>query len=180
MIGEIFNQFLSYMEIILCMWGICQAEFKKKKIIFLYGILAFFSTCVLVWAKSKYGITSYTALAAPFINIALNSLIFKGKLFHNIIKSMFIYSYLVALYFPMQSLYDIFQLNDYPIFFQYKNEIQSMILSVCIYLMGLQIKKHKLWVRWIQNIPVGYFFIGFIFGFSATGIFAFIYAYIIS
>lgn len=174
MVEEVFFKFLGYIEITLSMWGICQAEFKRKKSVFLLSSLAALSTCILVWIELKYEITVYTALATLFIHIVLSSVIFKGKPLENIIKSMFSSVYLDALYLPLQTLYSIFQLNNYLIFFRFGEAILSITLILFVYLIGLQIKKHKQWIRWIQNIPVGYFIIGFLFAFSANGISSFV------
>ena len=100
---------------------------------------------------------------------------FRGKLLHNIIMSMFSSVYLDALYLPVRTLYAIFQLNNYPIFLRFGEAIMSLIVISIVYLIGLQIKKHKQWVHWIQNIPIGYFVIGYLFAFTASGISSFIY-----
>lgn len=175
MLEAIFLKLLGYIEITLCMWGICQAEFKRKRSVFLCGTLSVLSTYILVWIESNYGITIYTTLATIFIQIALNSTIFKGKLLHNIIMSMFSSVYLYALYLPVRTLYAILQLNNYPIFFQFGEAIMNIIVISIVYLIGLRMKKHKQWVHWIQNIPVGYYVIGFVFAFIAEGISSFVY-----
>ena len=175
MAEAIFLKFLGYIEIPLCTWGICQAEFKRKKSIFLYGTLAVLSTCILTWIELEYEITIYTILATLLIHIFLSSVMFRGKLLHNIIMSMFSSVYLDVLYLPVRTLYAIFQLNNYPIFLRFGEAIMSLIVISIVYLIGLQIKKHKQWVRWIQNIPIGYFVIGYLFAFTAFGISSFIY-----
>lgn len=175
MVEAIFLKFLGYIEITLCTWGICQAEFKRKKSTFLYGTLAVLSTCILTWIELEYEITICTLLATLLIHIFLSSVMFRGKLLHNIIMSMFSSAYLDVLYLPVRTLYAIFRLNNYPIFLRFGEAIMSLIVISAVYLIGLQIKKHKQWVRWIQNIPVGYFMIGYLFAFTASGISSFIY-----
>lgn len=174
MAEQVFLKFLGYIEIILSMRGICQAKFKKKRSVFLWGLLAFLSTYILVWIELKYGITVYTALTTLFIHMFLSSVIFKENPLQNIIKSMFSSVYLDALYLPLRMLYAVFQLNNYPIFFRFREAILSLTVIFFVLLIGLQIKKHKQWVRWIQNIPVGYFMIGFLFAFTASGISSFV------
>lgn len=176
---EIFSKFLGFIEITLCMWGICQTEFKRKKIVILYGTLAFIITCILTWTKIKYGITIYTVLTAFLKSIILNAFLFKGKFLHNVAKSIFCSVYLDALYLPVRTFYTVFQLNNYPIFFRFREVIPNLVVIFFVLLIELQIKKHKQWVRWIQNIPVGYFLIGFLFASSASGISIFIsYSYV--
>lgn len=170
MVEQIVIYVLNYIGIIFWMWGICQINMKKKKIAFIYVLLALLILCFIVKYELIFEQSIYSILIVFLIQIALNCIIFEGNIIHNMVKSFFSIAYIEIIYFPVRTIYSLLKLDNIFIFSIFREEIISIVSIFCIYFLGLKIKTQKRLVRWIQNIPIGYFVIGFFFAFTASGI----------
>ncbi len=168
---------LGMLEVIIWMWGICQLEFKKKRIVFLCGVLITLFVIGIAMLEFWFGKNIYIDIVFVLFPLISCCLIFQGKVIHNFIKYWFSMFYVDMVYHPLKIIYSIFNLDKIYFLNRYKDEIFSIITILILLLFSFQIKKRKAWVRWIQNIPIGYYSIGFLFAFAAGGISYFIEIY---
>ena len=161
MLGEI--------EVILSTWGILQMEFTKKRSSYVWAIFIF-AGAGLLYQLCPYENIGFFAgrLIGPMLGTVI---LFEGAIGKRLAQYGFSLSYTSAFYLPLRVIESILKLNGKSIPpFIGDDMIISVLVSLILLIIAIQIKKRDAWVDWVRSIPIGYYVLAIICAFAVEGI----------
>ena len=156
-------------EVILFLWGILQMEFTRKRSSYVWAIF------ILAGAGLLYQLCpneNIGFLAGRLIGPMLATVIlFDGAIGKRLAQYWFSLSYTSAFYLPLRVIESILELNGKSIPpFIGDDTIISVLVSLILLILAIQIKKRDGWVDWVRSIPIGYYVLAIICAFAVEGI----------
>lgn len=170
--SEIVLQLIYTIESWLWMWGILRIDLTPQNTTKQAGIVSLF--CCLFFLE----ITNKFQYIAPLIWILARciffAVIFNGKKIEIIIKYIHSIFFIGIFDEPIWTMLDIWRRCGNLKLEQSDIEYlaESILIFILLVLTYVSIKKRQ-WEHWIHSIPVQYFCLGLVFGFSASGVGAF-------
>ena len=166
---EIIVNLLWSMENILFLWGIVQMRFHRNKIRVAIGIIIILMSrvCNVYCANVDFAMILGT-IVGPTFGIVL---LFEERFFKSIVKYWFAFFYSNFICLPIELLLSGFNFFFNVKLYDYVFDIISILLVIGIlYFISVSLKKNKEIVKWIRELPIGYFVIALICAFSVNGL----------
>ena len=166
---ELVAYLLGYVEIIVFAWGIVQMRFCRSKVRLVMGVIGIVLANICRAYSARVNIViAIIVLVIPKLSVAL---LFEGQFFKNVFKSFFCSSYIGFVYLPVRLLIAVF---DAIIGFDFIEDVNDMICKclalVLMFGLAYYLKKKGTLVKWISQLPIGYFIVAWLCGTAIDGI----------
>lgn len=166
---EMLIHMLGEIEVFFFAWGILQMEFMRKRRSYVCALL-FFIGAELFYQLCPNGNIGFLAgrLIGPMLGTVI---LFEGVLGKRLAQYWFSLFYTTAFYLPLRVIDNILKLNGKSIPpFMRDDTVISVLVSLIILMIAVQIKKRDEWVDWVRSIPIGYYVLAIICAFAVEGI----------